>query len=204
MLERRGWTRLSGAAPGSNLTRAISFRTDFFSHRFLFRADFFFRYVRCAAPLEAHVGTVPPRADLSRVSRFFYYSPPLLCAGAAGEKEPTCRRNVLSSTPHFIAIQVWRADESNSRVAFLLGRTCFFFHKVWRADEPTGFVAWAFAAGRLDIVEFNESTTLSHSTQARHGKQKRHTRNGRSNGAAVLIEDILGAEGRLPIQGQFC
>ena len=53
----------------------------------------------------------------------------------------------------FHCFQVWLADESNSRVELLLSRTCFFFHKVWRADEPTGFVAWAFAAGRLDILE---------------------------------------------------
>ena len=57
----------------------------------------------------------------------------------------------------FHCFQVWLADESNSRVALLLSRTCFFFHKVWRADESTGFVAWAFAAGRLDILELNSS-----------------------------------------------
>ena len=60
----------------------------------------------------------------------------------------------LCLPPHIALL--FRCGGPTSRTAvsrFLLGRTCFFFHKVWRADEPTGFVAWAFAAGRLDILE---------------------------------------------------
>jgi len=36
----------------------------------------------------------------------------------------------------FHCFQVWLADESNSRVAFLLGRTCFFFHRCGGPTSP--------------------------------------------------------------------
>ena len=91
--------------------------------------------MRCAAPLEAHVGTVSPRADLSRVSRFFYYSHPLLYAGAAGQRMPP---KFSFFPPHISLLPgvAGRRVEQPCRVSF--SRTCFSFStRCGGPKEPT-------------------------------------------------------------------
>ena len=150
MVERTAW---SGDAPGSN-----------HGQRFLFPTISFFRYVRCEAPLEAHVGTVTSRAEISFVLRVFYGLTPSVVCRCCGPKEPPCRLNCLSSAPHLIAIQVRRADESNSGVAFAATR--FFFPKAWRPTSRHAHLPFFFphhgpllpgVAGRSRAAEASRS-----------------------------------------------
>ena len=142
---------MSGAAPGRNLRLAISFSTDFF-----------FAPISCLGTCVARRRSrrtlvrclLGPISAASRVS-FITHTP--CCMQVRGAKgagmPPKC--SFFHPTLHCYSGVAGRRVEQPCRVSF--ASDLFLFPQVWRADESTGFVAWAFAAGRSDILELNSS-----------------------------------------------